>query len=33
MTFYRGRLTAARAHGDWTEAELVREVVHEEAAA
>jgi ABC-type sugar transport system ATPase subunit len=33
MTFYRGRLTAARAHHQWTEAELVREVVHEEAAA
>jgi len=33
MTFYRGRLTASRPHGEWTEAELLREVVHEEAAA
>ncbi len=32
-TFYRGRMTAIRAHDDWTEDSLVREVMHQEAAA
>jgi ribose transport system ATP-binding protein len=32
-TFYRGRLTAIRPHGDWTEEALRREVMHETAEA
>ena len=27
-TFYRGRLTAMRPHGEWSEEELTREVMH-----
>ena len=32
-TFYRGRLTAMRPQAEWTEDALVREVMHQEAAA
>ena len=32
-TFYRGRLTGFRGHAEWTEDALVREVMHQEAAA
>ena len=32
-TFYRGRLTSIRAHDQWTEEELRREVMHETAEA
>jgi len=32
-TFYHGRLTAMRPAADWTEEQLVREVMHREAAA
>ncbi len=31
-TFYRGRMTALRPESEWTEDELVREVMHQEAA-
>jgi ABC-type sugar transport system ATPase subunit len=31
-TFYRGRMTALRPETEWTEDELVREVMHQEAA-
>lgn len=31
-TFYRGRITALKPHGEWTEDALVREVMHQEAA-
>src|SRR6185436_18033380 len=32
-TFYRGRLTSIRLQSEWTEDALVREVMHQEAAA
>jgi ABC-type sugar transport system ATPase subunit len=32
-TFYRGRLTGFRSYAEWTEDALVREVMHQEAAA
>lgn len=32
-TFYRGRMTSIKSHEDWTEDALVREVMHQEAAA
>jgi hypothetical protein len=27
-TFYRGRLTALRPHHDWTDEQLLKEVMH-----
>ena len=32
-TFYRGRLTGIRPQAEWTEDALIREVMHQEAAA
>ena len=31
-TFYRGRMTSMRPYAEWTEDELIREVMHQEAA-